>query len=165
MPFHVEQQEFSAMCLFKDIYDKSSAEQVAVSGQLNLFDCEFQGTYILDNYANSTNANESASMSSSNPPAAEALPEENESFIDEVIIKHQKHQGSSPQPQYIITNVYIQVCVINQYFKSKGLQGRTQEAGRIPDAVVPADGKRPQESILMNSADVFTYCVSGMYYL
>ncbi|KAA6354006.1 MAG: hypothetical protein EZS28_050467, partial [Streblomastix strix] len=60
MPIHVEQQEFSAMCLFKDMYDKSSAVQVAVSGQLNTLDCEFQGTYILDNYTNSTNANESA---------------------------------------------------------------------------------------------------------
>ncbi|KAA6403106.1 MAG: hypothetical protein EZS28_001365 [Streblomastix strix] len=60
MPIHVEQQEFSAMCLFKDIYDKSSAILMVVNGQLNMLDCELQGTYILDNYANSTNANESA---------------------------------------------------------------------------------------------------------
>ncbi|KAA6354747.1 MAG: hypothetical protein EZS28_049726 [Streblomastix strix] len=34
MPIHVEQQEFSAMCLFKDMYDKSLAVQVTVSGKL-----------------------------------------------------------------------------------------------------------------------------------
>ncbi|KAA6365090.1 MAG: hypothetical protein EZS28_039384 [Streblomastix strix] len=156
MPIHVEQQEFSAMCLFKDIYEKSSAVQVAVSGQLNTLDCEFQGTYILDNYAN-----ESASNEASNEAASD-------SFIDEVIIKHEKQIGSSPQPQYTITNVFNQfiinevfklytpayntfyiiddgtcrVCVFNLYFESKGMSGfRTEEVGRIPDAVVPADGK------------------------
>ncbi|KAA6354599.1 MAG: hypothetical protein EZS28_049875 [Streblomastix strix] len=92
MPIHVEQQEFSALCPFKDMYDKSSAVQVAVSGQLNMFDCEFQGTYILENYANSTNT-------------YEASTEERESHIDEVIIKYEKQLGSSPQPQYTITNV------------------------------------------------------------
>ncbi|KAA6399258.1 MAG: hypothetical protein EZS28_005219 [Streblomastix strix] len=184
MPIHVEQQEFSAMSLFKDMYDKSSAVQVAVSGQLNMLDCEFQRTYILDNYTNSTNANESA-------------PEDVESHIDEVIIKHEKQLGSSPQPQYTITNVYNQfmindffpssayntfyivdddtcrVCVFNLYFESKGLNGRTQEVGRIPDSVIPADGKnlgfpatiQPQESIPIDSADVYKHYASGMYYL
>ncbi|KAA6400339.1 MAG: hypothetical protein EZS28_004129, partial [Streblomastix strix] len=166
--------EFSAMCLFKDIYDKSSAVQVAVSEQLNMLDCEFQGTYILDNYANNTNANESE-------------PEDVESHIDEVIIKHEKQLGSSPQPQYTITNVYNQfmindffpssayntfyivddgicrVCVFNLYFESKGLDWRTQEAGRIPDSVIPAD--EPQESIPTDFDDVFKYFASGMYYL
>ncbi|KAA6364097.1 MAG: hypothetical protein EZS28_040376, partial [Streblomastix strix] len=103
MPIHVEQQEFSAMCLFKDIYDKSSAVQVAVSGQLNMLNCEFQGIYILGNYTNSTNTNESALNEASN-----------DSFIDEVIIKHEKQLG---------------------------LDGRTQEVGRIPDSILPADGK------------------------
>ncbi|KAA6403041.1 MAG: hypothetical protein EZS28_001434 [Streblomastix strix] len=84
---HVEQQEFSAMCLFKDMYDKSSAVQVAVSGQLNMFDCEFQGTYILDNYTNSTNTNESAPNEAST-----------DSFIDEVIIKHEKQLGYAVFP-------------------------------------------------------------------
>ncbi|KAA6364345.1 MAG: hypothetical protein EZS28_040128, partial [Streblomastix strix] len=106
MPIHVEQQEFSAMCLFKDMYDKSSAVQVAVSGQLNMLDCEFQGTYILDSYTNSTNTNESAPN--------EAV---SDSFIDEVIIKHEKQIGSSPQPQYTITNVYNQFT-INDFFPS-----------------------------------------------
>ncbi|KAA6361290.1 MAG: hypothetical protein EZS28_043183, partial [Streblomastix strix] len=153
MPIHVEQQEFSAMCLFKDMYDKSSAVQVAVSGQLNTLDCEFQGTYILDNYTN-----ESASTEASNEAASD-------SFIDEVTIKHEKQLGSSPQPQYTINKVYNQfmindffpssayntfyivddgtcrVCVFNLYFESKGLNGRTQEVGRIPDSILPADGK------------------------
>ncbi|KAA6358629.1 MAG: hypothetical protein EZS28_045844, partial [Streblomastix strix] len=138
---------------FKDMYDKSSAVQVAVSGQLNTLDCEFQGTYLLDNYTN-----ESASNEASNEAASD-------SFIDEVIIKHEKQLGSSPQPQYTINNVYNQfmindffpssayntfyivdddtcrVCVFNLYFESKGLNGRTQEVGRIPDSILPADGK------------------------
>ncbi|KAA6384705.1 MAG: hypothetical protein EZS28_019768 [Streblomastix strix] len=166
MPIHVEQQEFSAMSLFKDIYEKSSAVQVVVSGQLNTLDCEFQGTYILDNYNNDTNN--------------EASNEEPDSFIDEVIIKHDKQIGSSPQPQYTITNVFNQfiinevfklytpayntfyivddgtcrVCVFNLYFESKGMSGfRTEEVGRIPDAVVPADGKKPQELIPTDSND------------
>ncbi|KAA6371984.1 MAG: hypothetical protein EZS28_032489 [Streblomastix strix] len=152
MPIHVEQQEFSAMCSFKDMYDKSSAVQVAVSGQLNTMDCEFQGTYIIDNYTNESASNE-------------ALPEDVESHIDEVIIKHEKQLGSSPHPQYTITNVYNQfmindffpssayntfyivydgtcrVCVFNLYFESKGLDGSTQEVERIPDSILPANGK------------------------
>ncbi|KAA6385880.1 MAG: hypothetical protein EZS28_018590, partial [Streblomastix strix] len=221
VPVHVEQQEFSAIYLFKDIYDKSLAVQVAVSGQQNMLDCEFQGTYILDNYTNA-----SASMSSSTSLAAEALPEEPESHIDEVIIKHEKQLGSSPQPQYTITNVHIQftindffplsayntfyivdydtcrVYVFNLYFESKGLNGRTQEEGHIPNSIFPADGQslsfpaavygtqggrqnnfsvnyyivnsqfkmlyfqlsESQKSIPMDSADIFKYCASGMYY-
>ncbi|KAA6394714.1 MAG: hypothetical protein EZS28_009757 [Streblomastix strix] len=101
---------------------------------------------MLDNYENSTNTNESA-------------PEEPQSHINEVIIKHEKQLGSSPQPQYTITNVYNQflindffsssayntfdivddgtcsVCVFNLYFESKGLNGRTQEVDRIPDSI------------------------------
>ncbi|KAA6384980.1 MAG: hypothetical protein EZS28_019492 [Streblomastix strix] len=34
-PVRTEQQEYTAMCLFKDIYDKSLAVEVAVSGVLN----------------------------------------------------------------------------------------------------------------------------------
>jgi hypothetical protein len=48
-----------------------------------MLDCEFQGTYILDNYTNSTNTNESAPNEASNEVASD-------SFIDEVIIKHEK---------------------------------------------------------------------------
>ncbi|KAA6391291.1 MAG: hypothetical protein EZS28_013183 [Streblomastix strix] len=118
------------MCLYKDLYDKSSAVQVTVSGKLNMFDCEFQGTYILDNYANSINTNESASN--------EALPKDVESHIDEVIMKHEKQQ-----------------C----------FQGRTQEVRRIPDSIITADGKKPQESLAQDSAYVYKYCASGMYYL
>ncbi|KAA6401325.1 MAG: hypothetical protein EZS28_003149 [Streblomastix strix] len=108
-----------------DMYDKTQAVQLAVSGQLNTLDCEFQGTYILDNYMNSTNTNESVS-------------EEPESHIDEVIIKHEKILG---------------------------LDGRTQEVGRISESILPSDGKKPQESISTDSADVYKQCASGMYYL
>ncbi|KAA6399576.1 MAG: hypothetical protein EZS28_004898 [Streblomastix strix] len=123
MPVHVEQQEFSDTCLFKDMYDKSSAIQVAVSGKLSMFDCEFQGTYIIDNFTSASASNES-------------LSEEPESHIDEVIIKHEKQIG---------------------------LQGSTQEVDRIPDSALPADGKKPQESIPMDTADVYKYCASEMY--
>ncbi|KAA6375463.1 MAG: hypothetical protein EZS28_029011 [Streblomastix strix] len=61
-----------------------------------------------------------------------------DSFIYEVIIKHEKQLG---------------------------LNGRTQEVGRIPDSILPADGKKPQESIPTDSDDVYKYCASGMYYL
>ncbi|KAA6396953.1 MAG: hypothetical protein EZS28_007521 [Streblomastix strix] len=67
--------------------------------------------------------------------------EDVESHNDEVIINHEIQLGSSPQPQYTISNVYYQVCVFNPYLESKGLQERIQEVGRITDAVVPADGK------------------------
>ncbi|KAA6365376.1 MAG: hypothetical protein EZS28_039097 [Streblomastix strix] len=150
MPIHVEQQEFSAMCLFKDMYDKSSAVQEAASGQLNMLDCEFQGTYILDNYTKSTNTNELA-------------PEDVESHIDEVIIKHEKQIAYNTF--YIVDDGTCRVCVFNQYFESKGLNGRSQEVGRIPDSILPADGKKPQESIPIDSSDVQKYCASGMQYL
>ncbi|KAA6367979.1 MAG: hypothetical protein EZS28_036493 [Streblomastix strix] len=58
--YEAQQTEFSAMCLFKDMYDKSLAVQVTVSGQLNTLDCEFQGTYILDNYTNEPASNEAS---------------------------------------------------------------------------------------------------------
>ncbi|KAA6397877.1 MAG: hypothetical protein EZS28_006590 [Streblomastix strix] len=132
------------------MYDKSSAVYVAVSQQLNMFDCEFQGMYIPDNHANASASNEAAS-------------EEPESHIDEVIIKHEKQIAYNTF--YIVDDGTCGVCVFNQYFESKVLQGRTQEVGRIPDTVVPADDKKPQESIPMDSADVFKYCASEMYYL
>ncbi|KAA6370972.1 MAG: hypothetical protein EZS28_033502 [Streblomastix strix] len=70
MQIRIEQLEFSAMCLFKDMYDKSSAVQVAVCGQLNTLDCQFQRTYMIDGYTNGTKTNES-------------LTEETESHIDD----------------------------------------------------------------------------------
>ncbi|KAA6341127.1 MAG: hypothetical protein EZS28_052480, partial [Streblomastix strix] len=91
-----EQQEYTAMCLFKDIYDKSLAVEVAVSGVLNKYDCEFQGTYILDNYKNPISNEESN--------ASPLDPKEPDSHIDEVIIKHDGKLVASPIPIYTITN-------------------------------------------------------------
>ncbi|KAA6359136.1 MAG: hypothetical protein EZS28_045337, partial [Streblomastix strix] len=108
------------MCLFKDIYDKSLAVEVAVSGVLNKYDCEFQGTYILDNYKNPTSNEE--------PNASPTDPNEPDSHIDEVIIKHDG-------------KLTCKVCVFNLYFETKGQATSTQEIGRIPDAILPADGK------------------------
>ncbi|KAA6354789.1 MAG: hypothetical protein EZS28_049684, partial [Streblomastix strix] len=122
MPIHVEQQEFSAMYLFKDI----------------------------------TNTNESAPNEASNEATSD-------SFIDEVIIKHEKQLAYNTF--YIVDDGTCRVCVFNLYFESKGLNRRTQEVGRIPDSILPADGKKPQESIPTDSADVYKYCASGMYYL
>ncbi|KAA6353034.1 MAG: hypothetical protein EZS28_051439 [Streblomastix strix] len=159
MPVRTEQQEYTAMCLFKDIYDKSLAVEVAVSGVLNMYDCEFQGTYILDNYKNPTSNEE--------PNASPLDPKEPDSHIDEVIIKHDKLLTSPSQPIYTITNEFnkiqliapfdqgghayntyyivddgtCKVCVFNLYFETKGQATSTQEIGLLPDAVLPADGK------------------------
>ncbi|KAA6404430.1 MAG: hypothetical protein EZS28_000051 [Streblomastix strix] len=163
MPVRTEQQEYTAMCQFKDIYDKSLAVEVGVSGVLNKYDCEFQGTYILDNYKNPTSNEES----NEEPNASPSDPDEADSHLDEVIIKHDKQLASSSQPIYTITNVFNQiqliapfdqgghaynkfnivddgtckVCVFNLYFETKGQAISTQEIGRIPDSILPADGK------------------------
>ncbi|KAA6368865.1 MAG: hypothetical protein EZS28_035607, partial [Streblomastix strix] len=160
MPVRTEQKEYAAMCLFKDMYDKSSAVQVAVSGIMSMLDCEFQGTYVLDNYKNET----------SNEESNEAQPEDQESHIDEVIMKHEKQLSDvqpQQQPQYTLTNVFNQiqinapftldshsqntfyivddgtcsVCVFNLYFESKGQGAKAQEICRLPDSVLPTDGK------------------------
>ncbi|KAA6368852.1 MAG: hypothetical protein EZS28_035620 [Streblomastix strix] len=86
-----------------------------------------------------------------------------DSFIDEVIIKHEKQLAYNTF--YIVDDGTCRICVFNLHFESKGLNGRTQEVGRIPDSILPADGKKPQESIPTESDDVYKYCASGMYYL
>ncbi|KAA6402446.1 MAG: hypothetical protein EZS28_002029 [Streblomastix strix] len=58
------------------MYDKSSAFLVGFSRILNINDYEFHGTYVFDNYTNSTNTNESAPNEASNEAASD-------SFIDE----------------------------------------------------------------------------------
>ncbi|KAA6356617.1 MAG: hypothetical protein EZS28_047856, partial [Streblomastix strix] len=180
MPVRTEQQEYTAMCLFKDIYDKSLAVEVVVSGVLNKYDCEFQGTYILDNYKNPTSNVES----NEEPNASPLDPKEPDSHIDEVIIKHDKLLSSSSQPIYAITNVFNQiqliapfdqgghayntfyivddgtckVCVFNLYFETKGQATSTQEIGRVPDAILPADGKSmgfPASRIKIMAAGIF----------
>ncbi|KAA6370974.1 MAG: hypothetical protein EZS28_033498 [Streblomastix strix] len=158
MPVRTEQQEYGAMCLFIDIYDKSLAVEVAVSGILNKLDCEFQGTYILDNYKNPTSNEE--------PNATPLDPKEPNSQIDEVIIKHDGKLSQSLSI-FTITNVFNQiqlyapfdqggrnyntyyivddgtcnVCAFNIYFETKGLASSTQEIGLLPDSVLPTDGK------------------------
>ncbi|KAA6356232.1 MAG: hypothetical protein EZS28_048241, partial [Streblomastix strix] len=159
MPVRTEQQEYTAMCLFKEIYDKSLAVEVAVSEVLNKYDCEFQGTYILDNYKNPTLNEE--------PNASPLDPKEPDSHIDKVIIKHDGKLVSSPIPIYTITNVFNQIqliasfdqgghdyntfyivdygtckiCVLNLYFETKRQATSTQGTGRTPDVILPADGK------------------------
>ncbi|KAA6359923.1 MAG: hypothetical protein EZS28_044550, partial [Streblomastix strix] len=121
------------------------------------------GTYILDNYKNPTSNQES----NEEPNASPSDPKEPDSHIDEVIIKHDKQLASSSQPIYTITNVFNQiqliarfdqgghayntfyivddgtckVCVFNLYFETKGQATSTQEIGRIPDSILPTDGK------------------------
>ncbi|KAA6390161.1 MAG: hypothetical protein EZS28_014314 [Streblomastix strix] len=104
MPVRTEQQEYTAMCLFKDIYDKSLAIEVAVSGILNKYDCDFQGSYILDNYKNP--------ISNEEPNASPLDPKEPDSHIDEVIIKHDGKFVSQSLPIYTITNVFNQIQLI-----------------------------------------------------
>ncbi|KAA6370436.1 MAG: hypothetical protein EZS28_034037 [Streblomastix strix] len=159
MPVRTEQQEYTAMCVFKDIYDKSLAVEVAVSGVLNKYDCEFQGIYMHDNYKNPT--------SNVEPNELPTDPKEPDSHIDEVIIKHDGKLASSSLPIYTITNVFNQIqlsapfnqgghayntyyivddgtyneCVFNLYFETKGIASNTQEIGLLPDAVLPTEGK------------------------
>ncbi|KAA6364557.1 MAG: hypothetical protein EZS28_039916, partial [Streblomastix strix] len=129
MPVRTEQQEYTAMCLFKDIYDKSLAVEVAVSGVLNKYDCEFQGTYILDNYKNPTSNEES----NEGPNASPSDPKEPDSHIDE--------GGHAYNTYYIVDDGTCKVCVFNIYFETKGLASSTQEIGLLPDSVLPTDGK------------------------
>ncbi|KAA6377661.1 MAG: hypothetical protein EZS28_026809 [Streblomastix strix] len=159
MPVRTEQKEYAAMCLFKDIYDKSLAVEVAVSGILNKYNCEFQGTYMHDNYKNPT--------SNVEPNALPTDPKEPDSHIDEVIIKHDGKLASSSLPIYTITNVFNQiqliapfnqgghaynmyyivddetcnVCVFNLYFDTKEIASNIYEIGLLPDAVLPTEGK------------------------
>ncbi|KAA6390467.1 MAG: hypothetical protein EZS28_014008 [Streblomastix strix] len=151
------------MCSFKDIYDKSLAVEVAVSEVLNKYDCKFHGTYILEYYKNPT-SNEEANEE---PNASPLSPKEPDSHIEEVIIKHDKQLASSSQPTNTITNVFNQIQLIasfdqgghayntfyivddgtcrvyifNLYFETKGQATSTQEIGRIPDVILPTDGK------------------------
>ncbi|KAA6390510.1 MAG: hypothetical protein EZS28_013962 [Streblomastix strix] len=159
MPVRTEQQQYGAMCLLKDIYDKSLAVEAAVSGILNKLDCEFQGTYILDNYKNPTSNEE--------PNALPTDPKEPDSHIDEMIIKHDGKLASSILI-FTITNVFYQiqliapfdqgghayktyyivddgickVCVFNLFFETKGIASSTQEIDLLQDAILPADSKR-----------------------
>ncbi|KAA6383527.1 MAG: hypothetical protein EZS28_020948 [Streblomastix strix] len=159
MPVRTEQQEYAALCLFNDIYDKSLAVEVTVSVILNKYDCEFQGTYILDNYKNPT--------SNLEPNVSPLDPKEPDFHTDEVIMKHDEKLASSSLLIFTITNVFNQiqliapfdqsghayntyyivddgsckVCVFNLYFETKAYATSTQEIGLILDAVLTTDGK------------------------
>ncbi|KAA6404075.1 MAG: hypothetical protein EZS28_000406 [Streblomastix strix] len=64
---------------------------------------------------------------------------------------------------YIVDDGTCSVCVFNQYFESKGLNGGTQEVSRIPDSILPADGKKPQQSIPTDSADMNRFLMKAIY--
>ncbi|KAA6388126.1 MAG: hypothetical protein EZS28_016345 [Streblomastix strix] len=132
MPVRIEQQEYTAICLFNDIYDKSLAAEVAVSKVLKKYDCEFQGAYILDNHKNPTSNQE--------PTASLSDPKESDSHIEEVIIKHDKQLASSSQTIYIITNVSNQIQIIAPFDQVQTTS--MQEISLIPDSILPTDGKK-----------------------
>ncbi|KAA6369480.1 MAG: hypothetical protein EZS28_034994 [Streblomastix strix] len=149
LPVHSENYSKSAFCAITDVYDKTQAVQVVVNRQLDKLDCLFAGTYVLDNYENQSQSN-----------GAETV--ETGSFIDEVIIKHDK-QLAQQQIQYTITNRYssitidprfnldssihnsfhvvddgtCKVCVFNLFFLSKGFNELSQVLGTIPDDLLP----------------------------
>ncbi|KAA6365147.1 MAG: hypothetical protein EZS28_039327 [Streblomastix strix] len=186
MPVRIKQQGYIAMCLFKDIYEKSLEVEVAVSRVLNKYDCEFHGTYILDNYKNPTSNEEQ----NEDPNVSPSDLKEPDSHIDEVIIKHDKLLASSSQPTSVIANVFNQiqpiapldqgghnnntfyivhdetcrVCVFNLYFETKGQTTSIQEIGRIPDSILPTDGKsmRFPASVYRN-ADGFINWLAGIF--
>ncbi|KAA6391087.1 MAG: hypothetical protein EZS28_013383, partial [Streblomastix strix] len=156
------------------------AVEVAVSGILNKYDCEFQGTYILNKYMNPTSNEE--------PNALPTDPKEPDSHIDEVIIKPDEKLASSSLPIYTITNIFNQiqlfapfdlgghayntyyidddgtckVCVFNLYFETKGYASSTQEIDLLPDAVLPTDGKIGIFNMLKKLIQVVSKGVSWM---
>ncbi|KAA6380505.1 MAG: hypothetical protein EZS28_023968 [Streblomastix strix] len=132
-----EQQECAAMCLFKDLYDKSLAVEVT----------------------NPTSNEELNALSTD--------PKEHDSHIDEVIIKNDGKLASSisiftitnvfkqiqliaPFDQgghayktyYIIDDGTCKVCIFNLYFETKRIASSIQEIGLLQDTVLPTDGKR-----------------------
>ncbi|KAA6377040.1 MAG: hypothetical protein EZS28_027432 [Streblomastix strix] len=134
-----EQQECTAMCLFKDIQDKSLAVEVAV------------------------NAN---SPSNEEPNALPTDPLDLDSHIYKKILKHVKqlqysikqftitnefnqiqliapfdHCGLVCNTYYIVEDGTCNVYVFNLYFETNGQFTGTQEIGRIPDVILPTDGK------------------------
>ncbi|KAA6364818.1 MAG: hypothetical protein EZS28_039654 [Streblomastix strix] len=153
MPVRTEQQQYAAMCLFKDIYDKSLAVEVAVSGMLNKYDCEFQGTYILDNYKNPTLNEE--------PNASPSDPKEPDSHIDEVIIKHDGKLASPSLPIFTITNVFNQMKLIAPFDQG----GRTASStfnSNVSEAGFAKTGKDDTLVLLAGGGDALISSFGGL---
>ncbi|KAA6395713.1 MAG: hypothetical protein EZS28_008758 [Streblomastix strix] len=162
------------------MYDKSKAVQVLTSGILDFNDCQFAGTYVLDNYQQS---NEGSNGFPSDPL-------EPDSYIDQEIIKHEK---LLEQPkQYPAVNIFdivddgnCKVCVFNLFFVSKGITNYKQQIlGTIPDQLLPANGKSMafpatvirnagakfiqigmSYFVIDDSEEVYQCCTSGTYCL
>ncbi|KAA6378553.1 MAG: hypothetical protein EZS28_025921 [Streblomastix strix] len=164
---HPEQKEFKGYCQQIQQQDKSQGFQVIISGKLDKKDCEFSGTYVIDNYQNLNDANEE----NENQP---------ESIIDDVIIKCDRKLETHSIYQYTITNeigqldivqgfnlgsphkiagdlatslrslnsFYIvddgacKVCVFNLLLETKGFYEQYQPVSPIPDALVPTNNNQ-----------------------
>ncbi|KAA6386347.1 MAG: hypothetical protein EZS28_018126 [Streblomastix strix] len=69
-------------------------------------------------------------------------------YIDQNFAINDFFLSSAFNTFYVVDDSTCRVCLSNQYFESKGLQGRTQEVGHNLYSVVSVDGKNsiPQES-------------------
>ncbi|KAA6359221.1 MAG: hypothetical protein EZS28_045252 [Streblomastix strix] len=164
---HPEQKEFKGYCQQIQQLDKSQGFQVIISGKLDKKDCEFSGTYVIDNYQNLNDANEE----NENQP---------ETIIDDVIIKCDRKLETHSIYQYTITNeigqleivqgfnlgsahkiagdlatslrslnsFYIvddgacKVCVFNLLLETKGFYEQYQQVSPIPDELVPTNNNQ-----------------------
>ncbi|KAA6402871.1 MAG: hypothetical protein EZS28_001596 [Streblomastix strix] len=129
-------------------------------------------TYAVDNYTDESESNETYT-------------EDVEPHFDVVMIKHEEQLGSSPQPQYTITNVYNQF-ITNDFFLHQHIKRSISLMMALAEyaysiytsnqMVCKGEHKKQIEfrirqyllmvkSIPQDSADVFKYCASGMYYL
>ncbi|KAA6382403.1 MAG: hypothetical protein EZS28_022071 [Streblomastix strix] len=130
--YHVDIKLMGELGIYKAnraAFFTKEALEVAVNGVLNKYDCELQGTYILDNYWNPPSNEESNQDSNALPSDPKKL----DSHIDE---------GSyANNTFYTFDDGTCKVCVFNLYFETKGQATSTQETGRTPGVILPAEGK------------------------
>ncbi|KAA6395139.1 MAG: hypothetical protein EZS28_009335 [Streblomastix strix] len=151
---HPEQKEFKGYCQKIQQLDKLQGFQVIISGKLDKKDCEFSGIYVIDNYQNLNDANEQNEN-------------QQESIIDEVIIKCDRKLETHSIYQYTITNeigqleivqgfnlgsphntFYIvddgacNVRVFNLLPETKGFYEQYQPVSPIPDQLVPTNNNQ-----------------------
>ncbi|KAA6367318.1 MAG: hypothetical protein EZS28_037154, partial [Streblomastix strix] len=65
---------------------------------------------------------------------------------------------------YIVDDGTCKVCVFNLYFETKGQATSTQEIGRIPDSILPADGKSIgfPASVYRNACEYINWLTPGI---
>ncbi|KAA6384026.1 MAG: hypothetical protein EZS28_020449 [Streblomastix strix] len=175
---HPEQKEFKGYCQQIQQQDKQTSFQVIISGKLDKKDCEFSGTYVIDNYQNLIDANE----------INEGQPE---SIIDEVIIKCDRKLETHSIYQYTITNEIGQLNIVQGFNLGSPHNSFyiVDDGALFPATVIITVGDSYQTDTFVGyfivngstkqysfsddrpvvispqSSNVLYYCVSGLYYL